>query len=129
MNGNRLLDTNIVVRLMNGDPRITARIGNAENFLISSIVLGELYFGAVNSGRVAENLARIQQFKEQSAVLNCDSDTARQYADVRLALRKKGRPIPENDIWIAASALQHGLTLVTRDRHFNEIAGLQIEVW
>jgi tRNA(fMet)-specific endonuclease VapC len=51
------------------------------------------------------------------------------YSDVKLALKKKGRPIPENDIWIAASALQHGLVLITRDKDFDTVEGLTVEKW
>ncbi len=67
--------------------------------------------------------------RETTVVLGCDSDTARRYGEVKNALRLKGRPIPENDIWIAAVALQHGLTLITRDGHFNEIEELTVEAW
>jgi tRNA(fMet)-specific endonuclease VapC len=62
-------------------------------------------------------------------VLVCDVETARHYGRVRNELRRKGRPIPENDIWIAATARQHDLILVTRDPHFDEVEGLPIEAW
>jgi len=64
-----------------------------------------------------------------SDVLTCDAQTARLYGDVKNGLREKGRPIPENDVWIATIALQHGLVLVSRDGHFDEIDHLLREVW
>jgi tRNA(fMet)-specific endonuclease VapC len=64
-----------------------------------------------------------------SVVLACDLDTAREYGVIKNALREKGRLIPENDIWIAAIARQHDLTLVTRDEHFKEIKHLKVEMW
>ncbi len=101
---------------------------DAEVFL-SSTVLGELYFGARKSAHAAANLARIEQFAASVQVLSCDADTAELYGKIRDQLRSKGRPIPENDIWIAAVALQHGMPLATRDDHFNEVDGLRIENW
>jgi tRNA(fMet)-specific endonuclease VapC len=92
-------------------------------------VLGELYFGARKSSRVAANLARIHTFKNRTTVLVCDEDTADEFGKIRELLQRKGKPIPENDIWIAAIAMQHGLTLVTRDEHFREVDGLTVERW
>jgi tRNA(fMet)-specific endonuclease VapC len=65
----------------------------------------------------------------RSKLLLCDEQTARQYGRISQQLRKKGRPIPQNDMWIAALALQHGLTLVTRDAHFSHIDGLLLQDW
>jgi len=62
-------------------------------------------------------------------VLACDTETAREYGQIKNSLRAKGKPIPENDIWIAAIAIQYDLTLVTRDGHFTEIEGLATETW
>ncbi|MEL6327573.1 MAG: PIN domain-containing protein, partial [Cyanobacteria bacterium J06626_23] len=64
-----------------------------------------------------------------TAVLDCDSDTARWYGIVKDRLRAKGRPLPENDIWIASTALQHNLTLATRDAHFHHVEGLKLAQW
>jgi len=100
----------------------------AETF-VPSIALGELYYGARKSARASDNLARIDEFAARSAVLACDATTAQQYGHIKDILREKGRPIPENDIWIAAVAQQYGLTLVTRDEHFKEIDALVVETW
>lgn len=123
-----LLDTVIVAGYFNGDPAIQGRLREATVY-VSSITVGELYYGAYNSGKVASNLENIRRFVELVNVLVCDAATADRYGQVKRALRVMGKPIPENDIWIAAAALQHGLTLVTRDDHFNEVAGLLLERW
>ncbi len=94
-----------------------------DRFFIPSIVLGELYFGARKSGKKAHNLKRIDELAIKTPILNCDVKTTQQYGQIKDALRQKGRPIPENDIWIAAIALQHNVTLVTRDAHFEQVDG------
>jgi tRNA(fMet)-specific endonuclease VapC len=74
-------------------------------------------------------VARIDEFAAANVVLECNSGTARRYGEIKNALREKGRPIPENDIWIAAIALQHDLTMATRDTHFSEITDLNVAIW
>jgi tRNA(fMet)-specific endonuclease VapC len=93
------------------------------------IVVGELYYGAHKSSRVAENLVRTEEFSGSIAVLGCDETTAEEYGRIKAALKAKGRPIPDNDIWIAAIAKQHSLVLATRDQHFSEVEGLLTESW
>ena len=129
MSGTYLLDTNAVIAFLNGEEAIQTFIENADEIFVPSIVLGELYFGAQSSGRIEANLKAVEQFAADRIVLVCDGKTARQYGNVRYQLRLKGRPIPENDIWIAAIAMQHNLTLVTRDAHFREMDGLLAQSW
>jgi tRNA(fMet)-specific endonuclease VapC len=128
MPGSTLLDTTAVIALFAADKAVCDRIARA-NVLVSSTVLGELYYGALKSSRSAANLARIEEFASSVGVLACDAATARHYAQVKERLRAKGRPIPENDIWIAAVALQHSLPLATRDDHFQAVEGLRLENW
>ncbi|MFQ6055148.1 MAG: type II toxin-antitoxin system VapC family toxin [Methanosarcinales archaeon] len=129
MNGRYLLDTSIVIALFAQEPSVQEHLEQAEEVFVTSIVLGELYFGACKSRRVEENLARVDEFAASSAVLVCDTETARRYGTIKNVLREKGRPIPENDIWIAAIAQQYDLTLVTRDAHFSEVENLKLESW
>lgn len=129
MGGNLLLDTNIVISLINNDPAVVRAIVDAEDIMIPSIVIGELYYGAFKSGKIPENLSRIEEFSSASAIVSCDETTGRHYGFIKNALREKGRPIPENDIWIAALAQQYCMTLVSRDRHFAEIDGLSVISW
>ena len=71
----------------------------------------------------------MNEFAESCSVLICDTETSRQYGEIKNLLRAKGRPIPENDIWIAAIAKQHKLTLVSRDDHFKEIEDFLTLTW
>jgi tRNA(fMet)-specific endonuclease VapC len=127
--GRFLLDTNIVIALFAREAAIQQCLAEASEVFVPSIVLGELYYGARKSMRVTENLARIDEFVASSTVLSCDTETAQQYGDIKNKLRAKGRPIPENDIWIAAIAMQYQLPLVARDGHFHEVDGLRVEEW
>jgi tRNA(fMet)-specific endonuclease VapC len=129
MNGRYLLDTNIVIALFANEFSVSRQLGEAEEVFTPSIVLGELYYGARRSKRVQENVTRIEEFAARSTVLACDTETARRYGEVKDGLRQKGHPIPENDIWIAAIALQYDLTLVARDVHFEEVNDLKFETW
>lgn len=127
--GRFLLDTNIVIALFANEATVKQRLAEANEVFVPSIVLGELYYGARKSARVAENLARIDDFVASNTVLPCDTATAQQYGNIKNKLRAKGRPIPENDIWIAAIAMQYQLIVVARDGHFHEVDGLQVEEW
>jgi tRNA(fMet)-specific endonuclease VapC len=129
MNGRFLLDTNIVIAIFATEATVQMELAKASEVFISSVVLGELYYGAYKSTRATDNLARIQEFAARNTVLGCDGETAQEYGIIKNQLRARGRPIPENDIWIAATARQHNLTLVTRDGHFGEVDGLGIEAW
>jgi len=124
-----LLDTNIVIALFAQEASVLQQLQQAVGIFLPCIVLGELYYGARKSGRAAANVQRVDEFASQNVVLLCDMETAQQYGIIKEALRAKGRPLPENDIWIAALALQHGLVLVSRDAHFNGITGLPVAVW
>src|SRR5918911_1643856 len=115
MSGRFLLDTNIVIALWANDVAVTSQLAVASEVFVPIIVLGELYYGARKSAWSAQNLARIDAFAARSSILVCDLTTAQQYGESKNALRAKGRPIPENDVWIAAVALQYSLTLATRD--------------
>ncbi len=129
MNGRYLLDTNIVIAFLAGDAGVDNRLATVDEVFLPSAAIGELYYGARKSGKPKENLARIDDLVLANVVLGCDSETARLYGEMKNALRIKGRPLPENDIWIAALARQYGLTLVTRDTHFQQIDDLNVEVW
>ena len=96
---------------------------------IPAVALGELFFGAAKSGRPAENTARVERFASGRAIVSADLDVAREYGGLKQYLKKKGRSLPENDIWIAAAAKCHGMVLVTRDRHFQEVEDLHTADW
>ncbi len=129
MPGRYLLDTNIVIGLLKGRIEDLPKALVDSSVYLSIVVLGELLYGALHSSRADENIAKIERLAATMTVLDCDRDTARFYGRIKASLRRRGRPIPENDIWIAASAQQHGLTVATRDRHFENIEDLSIEAW
>ncbi|NJL41980.1 MAG: type II toxin-antitoxin system VapC family toxin [Leptolyngbyaceae cyanobacterium RM2_2_4] len=129
MSGKFLLDTNIVVALFADEAIVKDNLAQASEVFIPSIVIGELCYGARKSRRVEANLARVDELVAGSTTLVCDAETARQYGEVKNNLRLKGRPLPENDVWLAALALQHALVLVTRDAHFQEVENLQTVAW
>jgi tRNA(fMet)-specific endonuclease VapC len=130
MNGRLLLDTSIVIAVLRGEDAVLRRLASAAyTVYLSAVTLGELYYGALSSARAQQNLAGVAEVEKRSAVLACDAETALEYARVRQFLRSKGKPVPENDIWIAATARQYALTLVSRDRHFTEIEALDLRLW
>ncbi|MCZ2128001.1 MAG: type II toxin-antitoxin system VapC family toxin [Anaerolineales bacterium] len=129
MSGKYLLDTNIVIALFANDASVLENLEQAAEVFIPSVVIGELFFGAHKSVRAKDNLSHIDDFASSNLVLGCDVETARIYGEIKNNLRVKGRPIPENDIWIAAIAVQHHLTLISRDGHFSEIENLEVLVW
>lgn len=128
MNGNFLLDTNIVIAFLTADESIQ-RPGPTDQLYVSCTVVGEMFYGVFNSNRVDENTNRLVAFIRDTVSIPCDDDTARVYGEIKAALRKLGRPIPDNDIWIAAVAMQHSMSLVSRDEHFANIERLNLIRW
>ena len=129
MSGSFLLDTSVLIELFAQDGNVLTRLEKADSTFIPSIALGELHYGARKSSRVEKNLEQLEKLASQTAILPCDAETSYWYGIVKNELRKTGQPIPENDIWIAAIALQHGLTLATRDKHFMVVENLVSEMW
>lgn len=126
--GDVLLDTSVVIPFFKGDKVIAAQLADATIYLPQT-VLGELYCGTYLSANPAKNRNEIQNFLAAVTVLSLGIATAEHYGQIRAALAKAGTPIPENDIWIAALAVEHGLPLAARDAHFDKIAGLKILKW
>jgi tRNA(fMet)-specific endonuclease VapC len=124
-----LLDTDIILALFARDLNVRKQLLATPEVFIPGIVFGELYLGAYSTPDPESNLMRISNFGSVCSILPCDMNTALAYSQVKNALRSKGRLVPENDIWIAALSLQHGLPLVTRDDHFKAVEGLQVESW
>jgi tRNA(fMet)-specific endonuclease VapC len=87
-------------------------------------VVAELRFGAMNAARAAANLQKIDDLISRCVVLDSTKETARIYAELRMQMKKPGRPIPQNDIWIAAACVQQGIPLATDDSHFDSLPGL-----
>ena len=130
-NGKYLLDTNILIAMLADDMIVYVqnKTQNVPKVSLPSPAIGELYYGARKSGRPIENLAKVNRLTQRFPLISCDLETAQWYGIIKERLQRKGRPIPNNDIWIAAIALQYDLILVTRDSHFDEIESLQTEHW
>jgi tRNA(fMet)-specific endonuclease VapC len=120
------LDTNAYSAFMRGRPEAHEIIKRADVIGLSAVVLGELLAGFTAGGRESRNRSELMQFLSSPRVRihPVSETTADYYARVYAVLRRKGRPIPTNDLWIAASALEHGLRLYSYDAHFTEIDGL-----
>lgn len=129
MNGKFLLDTNIVIALFKNDNLVINKIIEAKEIFISNITVGEMYFGAYKSSKVKNNIKQIDSFVASNKILNCDSTTAKHYGQIKNKLKIKGKPIPENDVWIAAITMQYDLILVSRDKHLQEIENLSLQKW
>jgi tRNA(fMet)-specific endonuclease VapC len=123
-----LLDTNAIIPILNGDANIASLLVGSVAF-VPIIAVAELYFGAEKSRQTEANIKRVDEFISQRTILTCDKETARWFGRIEYRSRAKGKAIPQNDIWIAAIAIQHQLTVLTRDAHFREIDGLLAANW
>ena len=118
------LDTNIAIDLLNGNADSLYKYGKFSFFYLPVTVCGELLYGAMNSSGSKNNLLKYRGFISNCKVLNINSAIAEQYAFIRKRLKEQGTPIPENDIWIAATCMVYEIELATNDKHFSHIKGL-----
>jgi len=123
---NILIDTNIYTHAFKGNPEVIPVLKRAHEIGISSVTIGELLSGFKGGSREKKNREELSEFLDSPRVCiyPIDEDTAEYYADIIRRLREEGKPIPTNDIWIAAVAFQHGLTMFSKDQHFKYIPGL-----
>ena len=129
MSGSYLLDTNAAVDILNNKLDLKSRLDSGLEIYLCLTVVGELIFGAEKSRWSSANRARIDRLQKLCPVILPSLETAKQYGSLKSRLRRRGTPIPENDLWIGALAIQNGLSLVTQDRHFDVIEGLHVEAW
>ncbi|HXZ14134.1 MAG TPA: PIN domain-containing protein [Candidatus Sulfotelmatobacter sp.] len=127
--GEFLIDTNALIKLLARDPSLRWQMGHDFRCFLSFISVGELFAGAHQSSRRAFNLGEVRHICQEIPILHSDVETADRYGRIQASLREKGKPIPQNDIWIAATAVRHGLALVTLDQHFSFVDGLPVEIW
>jgi tRNA(fMet)-specific endonuclease VapC len=121
-----LLDTSAYVGFKRNAEEVVDIIVSAESVLFSPIVLGELMFGFRNGNRLKKNMDDLNNFLKHEVVdiIQIGKITSDRYSRIASNLKRQGTPIPSNDIWIAAQAMEHGIELITSDRHFDNIAGL-----
>lgn len=125
---NILVDTNAYASFKRGKIEAIEIIQRASIIGINSIILGELFAGFTGGNRFEKNAQELQNFLGSSRVtmLPIDQQTAEIYAEIFCSLKQKGKPIPTNDIWISASALQHNLAIFTYDKHFQHVKNLVV---
>ncbi|MCL5423296.1 MAG: type II toxin-antitoxin system VapC family toxin [Nitrospirae bacterium] len=127
MSGKIALDTDVSIKFLNGDKSIDIFISKHSEVYLPAIVVGELLFGALNSTHAEKNLARHKKLIQRAKVLEITEATANIYAKTRLSLKKKGKPIPENDLWIAAVCIEHKVPFLSNDEHFKDIDNLLLK--
>jgi tRNA(fMet)-specific endonuclease VapC len=128
-NGSVVLDTNIAIAFLSDDRSVREHVAETERIILPAVVLGELFYGARHSDRVEDNLQRVEELALNCEVLDVSIETARQYGIIKSELRRKGTPIPNNDIWIAALTQQYDATVATRDQHFDAVEHLEVVRW
>ena len=121
------LDTNRYSDLQRGDRDVVEVLDAADEVVLTFVVIAELRAGFVLGRRGVENERTLEQFLSQTGVSVAfpDDQTTQHYATIHRQLRQRGTPIPDNDLWIAALAVQHQLTLYTRDSHFDYVPQLR----
>ena len=127
-----LLDTNIIIAALKNDRAVQEQLATAENLFIPATVIGELLYGAHNARVPEQELGKLEAFLssfDETAILACDHATAQVYGWLKHQRSRVGRPIPENDFWIASIAYQYDLPLATRDAHFRDLEGITVVAW
>jgi tRNA(fMet)-specific endonuclease VapC len=119
------LDTNIAIEVLNANSSVKNYFVGVSKIYLPVTVVGELLWGAKNSSKAEENLVKYKNFISGCEVLNVTSQVADVYSSVKTHLKKIGKPIPENDIWIAAICIANNVALITKDADFNNIPELQ----
>jgi tRNA(fMet)-specific endonuclease VapC len=123
-----LPDTNAYVRYLAGDGKVLDALARADRVLMSVFVMGELFAGFRAGAKEKQNRQILDRFLSKSSVsvLEATAETAEYFGMTKAALKKSGTPIPMNDVWIAAHALETGSVLLTYDPHFLAVAGLRV---
>ena len=124
-----ILDTNALSAAADREPAALEVVARAEFLAVPVIVLGEYRLGIAQSRHRAEYESWLREWMAAVTVIDVDEETTRHYAAIGLELKRAGKPIPANDLWIAALCLQHALPLVSRDHHFDLVKGLKRIDW
>jgi len=125
MNGS-VIDTNVIIKMLKGDKAAIEILGKIEKIFVPIVVVGELFYGAYKSARKDDNMALFTSVLSTFEILSVDEPIAVSYALIKTDLMKNGIKIPENDLWIAATAHANDLSLATFDSHFENISRIKI---
>jgi tRNA(fMet)-specific endonuclease VapC len=120
-----IIDTNALSAFAEGHPRIRERISGAAGPYLPVIVLGEYRFGLLNARERQKRLAWLEKLAQLWVVLEITQKTTVHYAEIRRRLKENATPIPSNDTWIAALALEHSLPVLSDDPHFDLVTGIE----
>jgi predicted nucleic acid-binding protein len=125
-----LIDTNVYAAFKRNHASVVEELQRAPEIVLCPIVLGELRGGFALGSRERQNLRELDDFIDGSRVrlASVTDRTSVFYGRIYAALRRTARPIPANDLWVAASAMEHGLVLLTFDRHFEQVDGLALRL-
>lgn len=127
--GSVVLDTSVIVDYMRGDQRLRPWFAAVATIYVPLVALGELHYGVQRALRREASLRQVRDFLRTATLLLPDEGTAEEYGQIKAELARIGKPIPENDIWIAAMARQHDLPIATRDAHFAVVPRLKTLTW
>lgn len=125
MNGN-LMDTNVIVRVLNGDRELINELSKISSLCTCTVVLGELMYGAAKSAHVVQNKQNAKSFCSRYPLLGVSNIVAEFYGEIKKDLLSHGNVMPENDMWIATTALANDMTVITQDKHFEHIQNLMV---
>lgn len=124
-----ILDTNALSAAADDDPALIEVLGRADQIAIPVIVLGEYRYGIGQSRHRASYERWLTGLLNDCLVLDINESTTHHYAEINLELKRIGKPIPTNDLWIAALCRQHSLSLLSRDRHFDLVPDARRIAW
>ena len=124
-----ITDTNGLSAFADGNRQVIGFLSHASQLAIPVVVLGEYRFGIAQSRKRHEYELWLEETLPLCRVIEISLETTVWYAEIRLELKRAGKPIPSNDLWIAALCRQHNLPLLSRDRHFDLVAGLRRVSW
>lgn len=127
--GDLVLDSSAVIAVLRRVPGAQERLAEARELWLPLPALGELEYGVAHSAQPARQRAALDAFLPAVVLLPLTAETAALYGRLKAGLARAGTPIPENDLWIAALAVEHGWPLATRDAHFTRVPGLMVQDW
>jgi tRNA(fMet)-specific endonuclease VapC len=124
-----MVDTNAVSAFAEGNPSVREKIAAGSGPYLPVIVMGEYRFGLLGARDRERRVAWLEELAGYWTVLEVSADTAAVYAEIRQTLKARATPIPSNDVWIAALALQHNLSILSDDAHFDKVPGIRRVSW
>jgi predicted nucleic acid-binding protein len=126
-----MVDTSAYAAFLKGNSEINQSLQQADEIFLNPIILGELIAGFLMGKHERENRTILQDFLSSARVkiLEIEEETSERYAAIVSHLRRTGTPIPTNDLWIAASAMQHGLKVLTTDKHYSKVPQIIVEYY